>query len=179
MQHITRYKEAYLTLLVPNASDPQVAQLLHMISLWIGHESAPQDAAAALNHLQLLTSIVQHFNTANGSGPSDQDIQRLTEGQAELLACICTSLVDTTAVIEVSTRKQLADKAASSQRAKHLSPEKVQQLLEQQIRYVTNWSAMIRAAPLESKHLTKLHASYTEFPCQLVPSWLQSSAAMS
>lgn len=158
VQHICRFSEAYLQLLLPHAADGRVAALLAMLAACGCEDGALPSGEEAESYLRLLTAIVQQLGSctpgAAGKGGSldsrsgngslagtgtaaPHAAAAVPERLAGLLAAAFSSIVSATALIESEMRQQLtrAFLASSSGARLAAQPQRLHSKVEAQVRW--------------------------------------------
>lgn len=177
MQHICRFSEAYLQLLLPHASDGRVAALLAMLAACGSEDGALPSGEEAESYLRLLTAIVQQLGSSlpgaagkNGSLGSRNGSRSLAgtaapdaatampEQLAGLLAAAFSSTVSVTALIESELRQQLTQAFLASSAGARLAaqPQRLHNKVEAQVRWAMSrlcswWAGNVLPCALQSR----------------------------
>ncbi|PRW58394.1 hypothetical protein C2E21_3236 [Chlorella sorokiniana] len=163
VQHVCRFSEPYLQLLLPHAGDSRVAALLALLAGCGSEDGALPSREAAESYLRLLTAMVQQLGDSppaevgtstlsyeHGSpwrggtmdghlpGPAAAPAHTaaIPEELAGLLAAALNSMVAATAFIESELRQQLTQMLLASSAGARLAaqPQKLQSKMDAQVR---------------------------------------------
>lgn len=129
--HVCRHADAYLALLLPHAASPRVAALLSMLaSCGCDAEAGVlADSASALSYLRLLIALAEQLDSSVAA-------DGLSEDQAGLLAAALTSAVHALAAVETDLRQSLSKQLSKPKRGKQLTPQQLEQQMEEAVRCV-------------------------------------------